>query len=205
MIKNRITPEIKKAFLEELKKTRDSGKEQGFLICLDKNDDKNKNGKLFVSKKRCTGEECGFVIENVSEYCPDKVQGAFHTHPYLIDVERFYGHKPTDKETDRAIKLYRKGFEKEGVNLTTPSHHDVVNTLMSQCIGESEGTVCTGNDLDLEKVECWTVRAEKVKIRDCSHAKEENKERIAEQPRKWIKPLFDREIISLKAKKGWIW
>jgi hypothetical protein len=27
MIKNKITPEIKKAFLEEIKKTQDSGKE----------------------------------------------------------------------------------------------------------------------------------------------------------------------------------
>lgn len=202
MIKNRITPEIKKAFLEELKKTRDSGKEQGFLICLE--NDNNKNGRLSISKKRCIGDECGFVIKDVTEYCPDKVQGAFHTHPNFINIERFYGRKPTEKETERAVKLYRKGFEKEGVNLTTPSHHDVVNTLMSQCIGESEGTVCTGNDLELEKVECWTVKGEKIKIRDCSRAKEEFEERIAEQPRKWIKPLFDREIINLKTKKWWI-
>lgn len=202
MIKNRITPEIKKAFLEEIKKTRDSGKEQGFIICLDEND--NKNGRLFVSKKRCTGEECGFVIENVHEYCPDKVQGAFHTHPYLINVEHFYGRKPTEKETDRATKIYKKHFEREGITLTTPSHHDIVGTLLNQCIGESEGTVCTGTDLDLEKVECWTVKGEKVKIRDCSRATEEHKERIADQPKKWVKPLFDREIISLKTKKWWI-
>ena len=36
MIKNKITPETEKAFLEEIKKTRDSGKERGFLICLNK-------------------------------------------------------------------------------------------------------------------------------------------------------------------------
>ncbi len=220
MIKNRITPEIKKAFLEEIKKTRDSGKEQGFLICLDENDNKNgkdkngknnKNGRLYASKKRCTGEECGFVIKDVHEYCPDKVQGAFHTHPYFINVERFYDRKPTEKETEHAIKPYKKHFEIEKITLTTPSHHDVVDTLLSQCIGESEGTVCTVgnsnmlyNDLDLEKVECWTVKGEKVKIRDCSRAKEELKERIADQPRNWIKPLFHKEIISLKTKKWWI-
>ncbi len=47
------------------------------------------------------------------------------------------------------------------------------------------------------------MKGEEVKIRDCSRAKEELKERIADQPRKWIKPLFDREIISLNAKKWW--
>ena len=201
MIKNRITSEIKNAFLEERKKTRDSGKEQGFLICLDKKI--NKNGKLFVSEKRCTGNECGFVIDNIHEYCPDKVQGAFHTHPYFINVERFYGRKPTEKETDSAIKLYKKHFDRKGINLTTPSHHDLVDTLLSQCVGESEGTVCTGNDLDLEKVECWSVKSEKVKVKDCAQANQEHKERIAEQPRKWIKPLFDREVINLKTKKWW--
>ena len=202
MIKNRITPEIKKAFLEEIKKTRDSGKEQGFLICLDKNE--HKNGKLSVSKKRCTGDECGFVIENVHEYCPDDVQGAFHTHPYFINVERFYGRKPTEKETDSAIKLYKKHFDRKGINLTTPSHHDLVDTLLSQCLGEAAGTVCTGNDLDLEKVECWTVKSEKVKVKDCKQANQEHKERITEEPRKWIKPLFTKELINLKTKKWWI-
>lgn len=203
MIKNKITPEIKEAFLEEIKKTRDSGKEHGFLICLE--NDNNKNGRLFVSKKRCTGEECGLVIENIHEYCPDKIQGAFHTHPYLINVERFYGRKPTEKETDSTIKLYKRDFKRKGINLTTPSHHDLVGTLLDQCIGESEGTVCTGTDLDLEKVECWTIRNdEKVKVKDCTQATQEHKERIAEEPRKWIKPLFDREIINLKTKKWWI-
>lgn len=202
MIKNRIIPEIKKAFLEEIKKTRDSGKEQGFLICLDKNN--NKNGKLSVSKKRCTGDDCGFVIENVHEYCPDKVQGAFHTHPYFINVEHFYDRKPTEKETQSAIKLYKKHFERKGINLTTPSHHDLVDTLLSHCLGETVGTVCTGNDLDLEKVECWTVKSDKVKVKDCTQANQEHKERITKEPRKWIKPLFDREMISLKTKKWWI-
>lgn len=195
MIKGKITLELKKAFLEEIKKTRDSGKEQGFLICLDKN--KNKNGKLSASEKRCTGEECGFVIEDVSEYCPDKVQGTFHTHPYMVNVERFYGRKPTEKEIEHAIKIYRKHFERKGITTTTPSHHDVVDTLLNYCI-EDVGTVCTGNDLDIEKIECWTVKGEKVKIRDCSQATQEHKERIAEEPRKWIRPLFDREMIKLK-------
>lgn len=207
MIKNRITPEIKKAFLEEIKKTLDSGKEQGFIICLDGNENKNgknKNWRLYASKKRCTGEECGIYIKDVSKYCPGKVQGAFHTHPYFIDIERFYGRKPTKKETERAIKIYKKQFEKEGITLTTPSHHDIVSTLLNQCIGDIEGTVCIGNDLDLEKVECWTVKGDKVKIRDCSRAKEEHKEKIADQPRNWIKPLFHKEIISLKTKKWWI-
>lgn len=145
------------------------------------------------------GEQCGFVIENIREYCPDKVQGAFHTHPYIIDLEHFYGRRPTEKEIDGAIKSYKK----HGINLTTPSHHDLIDTLLNQCLGAAVGTVCTGSDLDLEKVECWTVKSDKVKARDCVQAIQEHEERIAEEPREWVKPLFDREIINIKAKKWW--
>src|SRR3990167_11195007 len=136
MIKNKITPEIKKAFIEEMKKTKDSGREEGFLICLDK------NGTFSASKKRCVGSECGFIVKDV--YCPDRVQGVFHTHPYLINVEHFYGRKPTEKEAEHATKLYRKHFEKEGISLQTPSHHDLTDTLINHCIGDVEGTICTG-------------------------------------------------------------
>lgn len=191
MIKDKITSEIKKTFLEEIKKTIDTGKEQGFLICI------NKKGNLFPSKKRCQGEECGFVIKNAHKYCPDKVQGTFHTHPYIPNIERFYGRKPSEKEIKEATKIYEKHFLSKKITLQTPSHHDVTDTLINQCIGDSEGTVCTGTDLDIDNVECWTVRPEKVKIRDCSKATEEHKERISDEPRKWIKRLFDREIIRL--------
>lgn len=52
-LKNRITPELKKRFLEEIKRSIKTGKETGFLICL--------NDKLYTPKKRCTGTECGFL------------------------------------------------------------------------------------------------------------------------------------------------
>jgi len=191
-IKNKITPEIKKAFLEEIKKTKVTGREQGFPICIDK------KGKLFAPTKRCEGEECGIFIGNIHEYCPDKVQGGFHTHTNMIDVEKFYGRKLSEQEIENAIKLYKRYFEREGTMIQTPSHHDLVDTLINQCVGETKGTICTGSDLDENKVECWTVKGERVKIRDCSRATEEHKERISTGPRKWIKPLYDKEIIDLK-------
>lgn len=192
MIKNKITPELKKAFLEEIKKTKDTGREQGFPICI------SGKGELFSSIKKCEGEECGFIIKNVHEYCPDRVQGVFHTHPYLINAERFHGHKLSEKEIENTINIYRRHFERKGITVQSPTHHDLTDTLYNQCIGETEGTVCTGTDLDLDKVECWTIKGEKVKVRDCSRAVEEYKERISEKPREWIKPLFDVEIINLK-------
>lgn len=199
MIKNKITSELKKAFIEEIEKTINTGKEQGFLICVEDKGNDIKKGDLFPSKKRCQGQECGFIIKDVSGYCPDKIQGAFHTHPYLPNIENFYGHKPSEKEIKKGINIYKKHFERMGILLQSPSHHDVVDTLLNQCVGESEGTVCTGTDLDLNKVECWTVRNdEKIKIRDCSRANEEVKKRIGDKPREWVKPLFDKEIIFLK-------
>ncbi len=192
MISNKITPGLKKAFLEEIKKTKDTGREHGFPICMD-----NK-GELSAPEKRRKGKESGFTIRNVHEYCPDRVQGGFHTHPFLIDVERFYGRKPTEKEIERAFNIYKEHFEREGITVQTPSHHDLTDTLINQCRRYSEGTVCTGSDLDMEKVECWTVKPEKVKIKDCSQATEEHKQRIAKSPREWIRPLFEKEIIKLK-------
>ena len=187
ILKDRITPDLKKRFLEEIKRSIKTGKETGFLICL--------NDKLHAPKKRCTGTECGLFIRYGD--CPDKVQGGFHTHPYLPDIEQFYGRKPTEKEIKRATKIYKRDFKKDGITLQTPSHHDAVDTLINQCIGETEGTMCVGSDLDLTKVECWTVKDENVKIRDCSRATEEHKHNVGDKPREWIKPLFIREIIDI--------
>lgn len=188
MIKDIITPELKLAFLEAIKKSRKIGKETGFFIC--------KNENLFPSKI-CTGNECGFVLKNPSKYCPDKVQGGFHTHPYIPNIEQFYGRKATEKDIEEATILYEKHFKRKGISLQTPSHHDIVDTIIEQCIGETEGTVCVGTDLDLNKVECWTVRSDKVKINDCSRAHGEHKQRISDEPRKWVKPLFTKEVIQL--------
>lgn len=145
MIKDIITPDLKKIFLEEIKMSIKTGKETGFLICS--------NDKLYAPKKRCTGTDCGLFIRHGD--CPDKVQGGFHTHPYLPDIEKFYGRKPTEKELKRAIKIYKRDFAKDGITLQTPSHYDAVGTLINQCIGYSEGTMCIGSDLDLRSIRLY--------------------------------------------------
>jgi len=196
ILKAKITPELKKRFLEEIKRSIKTGKETGFPICL--SNAKAQNDKLYAPAKRCTGKECEFIIEDLKKYCPDKVQGAFHPHPYLPNIERFYGRKPTEKEIKDGIKIYKRHFEKEGITLQTPSHHDLTDVLIDQCIGDTEGTVCVGSDMDLTKVECWTIKSDRVKIRDCPQATEEHKQRISDKPRDWIKPLFNREIINVQ-------
>jgi len=189
ILKDKITPDLKKRFLEEIKRSRKAGKETGFPICL--------NDNLYAPTKGCTGKECEFVIKYPKRHCSDKVQGVFHVHPYLPNIERFYGRKPTEKDIEYGAKFYKKHFERKGITLQTPSHDDLTDTLIDQCVGETEGTVCVGNDLDLTKVECWTVKDKKVKIRDCSQATEEHKQRISDKPKEWIKPLFNREIINI--------
>lgn len=191
MISNKITPGLRKAFLEEIEKTKDTGREHGFPICMDN------NGELSAPTKRHKGKESAFRIRNIHDYCPGRVQGGFHTHPFIAGIDKLYGRKPTEEETKRAVDLFKERFEEEGITVQTPSHHDLADTLVSQCIDKTEGTVCTGSDLDMERVECWTVKPEKVRFIDCSQAEKDRRQRIASNPREWIKPLFDREIIKL--------
>jgi hypothetical protein len=191
-IKDKTTPQLRKRFLEEIKKSKETRKERGFHICIED------NGKLSAGDT-CIGEECSMKFQHVSISCPGKkVQGDFHTHPYLAEVRKAFG--ITFKASDELIRSATETFlEERGMTPTIPSHADARSAVLGKCSKRTEGTTCVGSDLDLDKVECWTIK--QMDDGDCIRALMEHispEEEEHKLPKDWIKPLFEIEMIRLK-------
>ena len=102
LINDKIAPVLRKRFLEEVKKTKETGKERCFHMCIEE------NGKLSAGGT-CVGEECGMTFQHVDVSCPGKkVQGDFHTHPYLADIRKSFG--ITFKASDELIRSATETF-----------------------------------------------------------------------------------------------
>lgn len=192
MIADKITPQLRKRFLQEIKSSKDTRKERGFHICIED------NGKLSAGDT-CIGEECSMKFQHVSLSCPGKkVQGDFHTHPYLAEVRKSFG--ITFKASDELIRSAAETFlEDRGMTPTIPSHADARSAVLGKCSKRTEGTTCVGSDLDMEKVECWSIK--QMEDNDCLRALMEHispEEEGHKLPKDWIKPLFEIEMIRLK-------
>ena len=191
-IKDKITPGLKRAMLESIKKTKDSGNEHGFLMCTDKDE------KLSVSATKCEGDACEMVISIFPESCPEKkIQGLFHTHPQRLFAEIQLGRKLTEKDIKNMVIVDTKG---NIMTLQTPSHEDALSALLAKCEKDTEGTVCTAADLEPDKVGCWTPKKGAANLVTCRYAKRDKiltKEKYI-GPKMWIRPLFNKEIIDLK-------
>jgi hypothetical protein len=193
-IKDKVTPQLRKRFLQEIKKSTETGKERGFHICIE--DD----GKLSAGGT-CIGDECSMKFQHVDVSCPGKkAQGDFHTHPYLADVRKSFGitFKASDELMRSATEIFLEG---RGLSPTIPSHADLRSALFGKCSKRTEGTTCIGSDLDTEKVECWTIK--QMDDGDCMRALVEHISPDPEGeehklPKDWIRPLFDIEMIRLK-------
>jgi len=191
-IKDKITPQLRNRFLQEIKKSRETGKERGFHICIED------NGKLSAGDT-CIGEECSMKFQHVSISCPGKkVQGDFHTHPYLAEVRKAFN--ITFKASDKLIRSATETFlEERGMTPTIPSHADTRSAILGKCSKRTEGTTCIGSDLDIENVECWTIK--QMDDGDCVRALMEHLSPDEEEqklPKEWVKPLFETEMIRLK-------
>ena len=127
-----------------------------------------------------------------------KVQGDFHTHPYLAEVRKAFG--ITFKASDELIRSATETFlEDRGISATTPSHADARSAVLGKCSRRTEGTTCVGSDLDFDNVECWTIKT--MDDGDCIRALMEHispEEEEHKLPKDWIKPLFETEMIRLK-------
>jgi hypothetical protein len=209
MIKDKITLDLKNRFLEEIKKSGESRKERGFLLCLDK------KGDIYPTEA-CEGDECGinlfYKIED-KYACPEKTQGEFHTHPVMTKLreesKEVLGYTPSDDIIKTVLTgvLKERGKE-EGMDITLqmPSYTDVLGTILGKCAGVTNGTGCIGTDIEDDKVECWTTKdiAKENRIDICDKAMRELSEvrKLREErfipTRKWVKPIFDREIINIK-------
>ena len=199
MIKDKINPELRKRFLQEIKKSKETDVERGFHICIEK------DGKLSAGDT-CVGDKCSLKFPHVSISCPGKkVQGDFHTHPYLSDVRKEFGityMKASDQLIKSAVCIF---LEERGITPTIPTQGDAISAILGKCSKRTNGTTCIGSDLDESKIECWTVKKD-IGDGDCFTAFMEQispKETGSKLPKDWIIPLFDKEMINLKkARKG---
>jgi hypothetical protein len=191
-IKDKLTPQLRERFLEEITKSEETGKERGFHLCIEK-DGKLSAGNMFTGGESSTR----FHLPSIS--CPGrKVQGEFHTHPYFKDIRKqsnFTVSELSDKRLKAAImSSLRKGYEP-----TNPSHQDVLAALLERCTKMTNGTACIGSDLDTDKVECWTVK--NFSKWNCIRAFKEKIFPIEKGdstfPHKWVRPLFNVEMIDL--------
>lgn len=187
MIKDKITPQIKDRFRDALKRTIEAGKEHSFNIC------KDRNGNLYP-RDICVGEECGIQMESASKCFPDRSQGNFHTHADMAVARRTIG----DMGSEFLTTLIKDAADFEGVDVTTPSHGDLVNALINKCIKRTEGTVCVGSDSISDRVDCWTAK-DNIHEDDCEKAMTLKMMGLVGigTPKPWIKPLFNKEIIEI--------
>jgi len=133
MIKDKITPALKERFRQTIKKTIDTGKEQGFFICS------NKQGELYPSKS-CEGDECKIILEDQS-VCPQRVEGDFHTYPNLANTKRKYRElrkqiPPDDMLKEDVRKSLTRMYEEKGVvglSPIIPSYKDTLNVVVNKC------------------------------------------------------------------------
>lgn len=192
MIKEKITSEIKNRFREEIRKTKEIGKEHGFYLCIEK------DGKLSASKT-CVGNECNITLMRPKDACPKrKVQGDFHTHPRLNYIKEDLRKRNVPLPSDsNIIDVQEKDIKEKGWTSQTPSYKDLLYGINMRFFGYSKGTTCVGVDYDDSKVECWTPKnvPHKAYIRANDELTKCGKDCI---PKKWIRSLFEKEVINLE-------
>lgn len=211
MIKDKITPELRSRFIEDIKISKESGKERGFFLC------QNKEEKLIPSKS-CEGTECEIHLGDPRTGCPSETTtyGNFHTHPYLYSIRQEFrrtGKIPPNEELKisnelktRMIENIGKFHEKitgvKGININSPSRTDILKALLAKSINLTKGTVCTSSDIDTSRVECWTIkdlgkdrltRLAIIGMAELDKTKVEGSGLI----KKWLDDISDREIIEL--------
>lgn len=192
MIKDKITPEIKNKFIEAVKRTEEIGIEHAFIMC------KDEKGNLHP-RDICSGERCTIKMESPAKCFPHKAQGNFHTHADASTGRRIFKEKyGIILPKELVISFVKEVAQSKGIDVTTPSHEDLINALINKCIKRTEGTVCIGSDAVPDRVDCWTAR-NTITDDDCWRAKSLKLLGVAPgTPKPWIKPLFDKEIIDLK-------
>jgi hypothetical protein len=152
MIKDKITPELKSRFLQEIRKTIETGKERGFLICKDEKD-------RFSVTKPCEGKECTVALSSLKSQCNFKIQGDFHTHPHATEAKEYVEEKLGKRVSLEEAKSIIKDMAKiKNISLTEPSYGDVLGAIASQYTGDTLGTTCIGTDIEPNKVECWSTK-----------------------------------------------
>lgn len=200
MIKDRITSELKSKFQDAIDKTKDTGKEHGFFLCLD-----NK-GNISPSRIK-SGEMHRLDLGSPIISCPGKkMQGDFHTHAYFTTTKKMSKLvKPGMSDDDirglikNEFEKYKKELEIKDLSINSPSEKDLLKTILHNCAGISK-TACVTSDMGDDKVECWTAKDSSPDSCDMAYNMlfDGEKERITVKYDKKITPLFNKETIDLK-------
>lgn len=202
LIKDKITPQIKNRFLEEIRIAKANGRERGFFLC------KDEKGEIIPSRS-CEGEQCTIIIEDPFVICPKGFKGDIRIEPYVSAIKREYQKKgiivPSEKILKEMItQRLEHRHEEKGLRelpAVVPSYIDTLNSLLLKCYRNTDATTCVGSDLEEDKIECWTPKKE-IKKGQCIRALYDQRRMMKEKeklfPKKWIVPLFDKEIINLK-------
>ena len=207
MLKDKMSPALKNRFLEEIKKSGESNKERGFLLCL------SDKGHIYPTST-CEGSECEIELWPTMigpGKCTGEIQGEFHTHPVRNNlrglVKDLFGFVPEDEIIKKMIiGSLQSRHKEEGIDMTlqTPSYSDILSAISVKCAHVTKGTSCIGTDIEDDRIECWTMKdipkndmkeVCKKGIDILEEAKRTKEERTI---RGWVKPIFDREVISLK-------
>jgi len=191
MIKNKITPELKERFRNEIALTIKDGKEHGFILCSD-------NDGNLTGTSSCMGDMCEIGYERVESLLSEcqtkglKTLGDFHTHPHVaMTMKRF--NLPFEEAKNKVIARAKDVRS----SLTSPSNGDLLNQIALKYKRLTSGTTCIGTDAFTNKVECWTIK-EKISEKDGRKAISElNTMSVALPPQRWVKKLFTSEAIDL--------
>ena len=189
MIKDKISSELKIRIKQEIANTIIDGKEHGFLLCSDKKE------KLSATKS-IVGDGHLF-LKPLKDQCNFKIQGEFHTHPHVMKAKQFFD---TQLKKDIPIEDIKKGLldaaKKKNLSFSEPSYGDILGTMILNHKDEILGTTCIGTDIEPEKIECWSTK-DHIKKEDFDKAVEElGSPAINSNPLKWVRPLFNKEIID---------
>ncbi len=196
IIKDKLTPQLRNRFIQEIHKTITDGDEHGFLICKDNNGNLSPSGAT-------NGNKYHINFSDIKSQCPFKIQGDFHTHSSAEDMRNFIknnipeeGNISENVIRDITVKLYKEN----GISTTTPSHGDLLGVLVLKNKNKIDGTVCMSSDAEPQNVECWTTKDNMIQDNHYKRANAEIQDRILVRnpPHDWIKPLFNRELINLK-------
>lgn len=194
LIKDKITPQLKNRFIEEINNTIKDGREHGFLMCVDK------EGKLSATQS-CKGVECTINLESLMDQCPVKVQGDFHTHPHGAQARQYIKKNlGRDVPFEAAKKIINDIAKDMNISIEGPSYGDLLGTLILRYEDKTLGTTCTGSDINPDEVECWSTKNE-IKEIEADEAMIEYFDygaEVSKSPPEWVKPLFDKEKIDLK-------
>jgi hypothetical protein len=206
MMKEIITPKIKNRFLEEVRIAKANGRERGFFLC------KDEKGNV-IPARTCEEEQCDIAIEDPFSICPKGFKGDIHVKPYITATKKYYHKKgiiipPEDKLKERVIQNLKKRHEEKGLPdlpVVSPSYTDTLNSVLLKCFKNIDSVTCIGSDIEENKLNCWTPIKE-IRKGHCVRAlydqrkifKEKNKKMIQMFPKKWIVPLFEKEVINLK-------